>query len=150
MFHSQVKLFPLFFCQTSVFVWQFFFFFFFFWRGWGGGPFCQTWLCSFVCCKTYLKKLRSSHDSTQSTGSPCSRHRQTPPRLWFHPLATMFINPFTAMLATHTITWKQPIKVPNLKPLRLFCPLHISTRKDFYSTIGLSDILFGGVISIAL
>ena len=27
---------------------------------------------------------------------------------------------------------KQSIKVPNLKPLRLFCPLRVSTRKDFY------------------
>ena len=40
------------------------------------------------------------------------------------------INPFTAMLAVPSLE-KRPIKVPNLKPLKLFGPLLMSTGKDF-------------------
>ena len=43
----------------------------------------------------------------------------------------VYTNPFTAMLVAPSLG-KRPIKVPNLKPLRPFCPLRMSTRKDFY------------------
>ena len=36
------------------------------------------------------------------------------------------INPFTAMLAAPSLG-KRPIKVPKLKPLKLFCPFRVST-----------------------
>jgi len=41
-----------------------------------------------------------------------------------------YINPFTPMLAASSLG-KRPTKMPNLKPLRLVCPLRVSTWKDF-------------------
>ena len=41
-------------------------------------------------------------------------------------LYTTFVNPFTAMLAAQSLR-KRPIKAANLKPLRLFCSLPMST-----------------------
>ena len=44
---------------------------------------------------------------------------------------TGLLNPFTAMLAALSLI-NQPIKVPNLKPLKRFCSLLTSTWKEFY------------------
>ena len=140
MFHSQVKLFPLFFCQTSAFVWQNF-------RGGGGGGglfakhecvhlavvrhISRNWGPAVIALRAQVHLVhvivRLHRDCDFIHLQPCSLTLSLP-----------------GLQGTPS-PWKQPIKVPNLKPLRLFCPLHISTRKNFYSTIGLSDILFGGV-----
>ena len=68
-----------------------------------------------------------------------------------HPPTPPPFNPFTAMLAPPSFG-KQPIKVPNLKSLKIF-PLCMSTWKDFYLkhsiesgfVIGPSNILFAAV-----
>ena len=44
---------------------------------------------------------------------------------------TGLLNPFAAMLAALSVG-KRPIKVPNLKPLKLLCSLPMSTWKEFY------------------
>ena len=70
----------------------------------------------------------------------------------FDVLWWSLINPFTAMLAVSSL-WKWPMKVPNLKSLSPFFPLHMSMWKDYikmHSTesrfvIGPSNILFAGV-----
>ena len=62
------------------------------------------------------------------------------------------VNPFTAMLAAPSL-WKRPIKVPNLKSLRLFSPCARAREQNSVKTlstesrlvIGPSDILFASV-----
>ena len=50
------------------------------------------------------------------------------------------ISNFKPFRRGHAVTWKTVSKISNLKPFRLFCPLRMSTWKDFYQLV--SKLMF--------
>ena len=106
-----------------------------------------------VCCRWYYLRILQPWINLHQQFVQLPRLLET---VWlFSTLA--LINPFTAMLAAPSL-WKRPIKVPNLKPSRLFAPLpwareNISIKMDSIESrfvIGPSNILFWSRVCVHL
>ena len=83
----------------------------------------QSVLCQYSVCTSFLHKV-------SFVNILCAHHFYTKCPLSIFCVHIILFNPFSAMLAA-TSLGKRPIKVPNLKPLRLPL-LRMRTWKDFY------------------
>ena len=84
--------------------------------------------------KNYRDRIHSCVKQCRETSAGIDvKRRKTSRLVTLHKInnGLVAINPFTAMLAVPSLE-KRPIKVPNLKPLKLFGPRLMSTGKDFY------------------